>query len=256
METLHYSVNGEFITCRAREMLYRDNDLDGALKLLCGCMQSGSVSQNEILGMAVRVLAGTARLKGTYPGDDYEYEENDGGESRLGELSKIRGAAEELKDTVSSLRDRLSFISYNISDSDRAELSDSYRNDFGEELFEDTDDTEDGPQEFFTRDAFDEDAEYGWLEPDGTFHKVPWGAHNAWASEYCIKHDENDGKYVYACDYLVYEKGWVLIHSPGRMLPQATKSPDKNYTKAQKDFLFDFFNKHEMYEEAKKIFEN
>lgn len=30
--------------------------------------------------------------------------------------------------------------------------------------------------------------DYGWLEPNGTFHAVEWGLHGQWANEYLDEH--------------------------------------------------------------------
>lgn len=43
-----------------------------------------------------------------------------------------------------------------------------------------------------------------------------------------------------AGDWLV-ERGWVLLHNPRRGIAFPTKNPVKEYTKAQKEFLYDYY---------------
>jgi len=111
--------------------------------------------------------------------------------------------------------------------------------------------------------------EYGWLDPSGKFYKVEWGDHQCWPyscimlrdpERYMSSHDselidlsrykEEFEAYYKDKDYLtgfecgadfLTEKGWVLIHSPGLGIPSITKNEIKRLTKAQKEFLFDYF---------------
>lgn len=53
---------------------------------------------------------------------------------------------------------------------------------------------------------------------------------------------KDEGDPGYAVDFLVHEKGYVLLHNPfmdGGMI--VTKSPHKILSKAQRETLYDYF---------------
>ena len=54
------------------------------------------------------------------------------------------------------------------------------------------------------------ETEYGWLSPDGVFYTVEW----------------------------------ILIHNPSNMLIKVTRNESKTISKAQKEFLYDFYLRH------------
>ena len=89
-------------------------------------------------------------------------------------------------------------------------------------------------------------ADYGWLEPDGTFHNVKWGDHEGWANNYLQKnlsveeyrHVIFGGKDVMSAGDYLTTKGWVLLHNPSMGIAFPTRDSTKRYTKPQKDFLY------------------
>ena len=96
---------------------------------------------------------------------------------------------------------------------------------------------------------------YGWLSPQGKFTLSPWGEHYNSASniieeenltnEYNKWRDEkiSEGSEYMPNDYLVFEKNYVLLHSPSTAGIIVTRCDSKNLTKAQKEFLYDYFRK-------------
>ena len=58
-----------------------------------------------------------------------------------------------------------------------------------------------------------------------------------------------------AGDWLV-ERGWVLLHNPSRGIAFPTKNPVKEYTKAQKEFLFGYFTDRGKDDLARKYLED
>jgi len=77
---------------------------------------------------------------------------------------------------------------------------------------------------------------YCFITPDIHIHYVDWGNHEGFALEYCRKHfkDEfkewkkgNDIASTTAVDFLIYNKGWVLFHSPHYGIPKPTFHLDK-----------------------------
>lgn len=106
------------------------------------------------------------------------------------------------------------------------------------------------------------ESEYGWLLPDGRFYNVEFGNHQAWASEYLLRlYRENKITYEEAKieanqnagDVLV-NMGWILIHNPSNMLIKVTRNESKTITKSQKEFLYDFYIKHEDNEKANELY--
>ena len=103
--------------------------------------------------------------------------------------------------------------------------------------------------QYFDRFTANSDGHYGFVEPDGTVHFVDWGYHNGWAFDYSEKFFEEEffawrrgRSTVYdrarAADFLVYEKGWVLFHSPGCGLFSPTY--DK-LTRKQKETIVELY---------------
>lgn len=86
---------------------------------------------------------------------------------------------------------------------------------------------------------------YGWLAPDGLFHPVEFGNHQAWASEYLLKlyregeisyeqtrHEDNGD-----VGDLLTDMGWILIHNPHGYDFKITRNLSKRVTNKQKDYL-------------------
>lgn len=92
---------------------------------------------------------------------------------------------------------------------------------------------------------------YGWLAPDGTFTPADFGDHEESAQHIIEEKNWNDAfrrwceehshiSYL-ARDFLIDIKNYVLIHDPTGQTCMVTASPERNRTKAQKTFLFDYF---------------
>ena len=98
-------------------------------------------------------------------------------------------------------------------------------------------------------------ADYGWLEPDGTFHGVEWGEHQCWADRYVEENfPEQYEEILEAGDWLV-DRGWVLLHNPSQGVAFATGSLVRDMTKAQKEFLYDYYTERDCKREANEIWE-
>lgn len=117
---------------------------------------------------------------------------------------------------------------------------------------------------YFAQRAIEEkyDDNYGWLEPDGTFHPVPWCEHQEWATEELRKRGFWDdfrhwdgGLRDLPGDYLTEVKGWVLLHNPGQGIAYVSRGEGRRLTKAQREFLFDYFYKRGRKVEAAEYLE-
>ncbi len=101
--------------------------------------------------------------------------------------------------------------------------------------------------------------DYGWLSPSGQFFPVPWGEHQDWAT----KHIHETGEYEklslkerISADGLgdvLMNRGWVLLHNPRHGTAHPTKKAEKRYTKAQMEFLYDYYMERGLKEEAYEI---
>ena len=87
---------------------------------------------------------------------------------------------------------------------------------------------------------------YGWLSPRGDFIESPWGTHDDTAHEIIDKSPalteafESIDNDLGARDFLV-ASGYCLIHDPSNLSYIVQEPERKNVTKAQKEFLFDYF---------------
>ena len=55
-----------------------------------------------------------------------------------------------------------------------------------------------------------------------------------------------------AADYLV-RRGWVLLHNPQQGIAIPTRDITREYTKAQKEFLYDYYMERDCKKEANAI---
>lgn len=267
-QTLSFSVQGEFITQLAHEKLYRNNDLNAALELLTACLKSDQLSEEQTLGMAMRILNGQAEIRGTYPSDDYGYFVTDTKATKLtAKLSELKSYKEEndsLKYEIEKLREKLNFIETNISVREGEALQEEAKNEWGITLFESAVFTFSSRSSAVSHiidsviQATEFNDNYGWLDPQGKFTPVKWCEHNEWAHDYLINNlgcNEADIEYHMSTDILV-EKGWVLLHNPSQGMPHATRSLKRNLTKSQKEFLYNFFMERRMKDEANEIMQD
>lgn len=87
--------------------------------------------------------------------------------------------------------------------------------------------------------------QYGWLAPDGTFYSVEFGNHQAWAGEYLLNL-YREGKISYEqarindngdIGGLLTDMGWILIHNPHGYGFKITRNLSKRVTNKQKEYL-------------------
>lgn len=110
---------------------------------------------------------------------------------------------------------------------------------------------------------------YGWLSPDGDFFEGKFGEHEALAQDIVNKKFEShalllanrkrrergEEPFNTAGDFLV-DRRWVLIDNPLRYNEdQITRSYKYPFTKAQREYLYDYFYNREEKERAKMFLE-
>lgn len=265
--TLTFSVKGEFITQLAREQFY-EGRAEYAMKLLLSCMDGTDMPEYELREKAFSILDGYAELSGTYPGDDYGYhylEQKDGKFDVLKYIEKLVSEKKHIQEELDTMMQRCCLAMEKLSDWEQREI----RREMGDE------EPDDAPlsgmlEDFMKRwtdDVEHSTEDYGWLEPDGTFHEVQWGSHQEWAQSYLEENfpdeaEEDDIDMQTKCnvgligagDWLV-ERGWVLLHSPSQGIAFPTRNPVKRYTKAQQEFLYDYYIERNCQKEANSVYE-
>ena len=257
---LHFSITGDFITQTAREKL-KQHDLLAAMKLLMDCTMCDELSESEHIRLCVDILTGRKSLTGTYPDGDYQVVDNAPEEHAANLMSLVELTQEQL-DTLkkletetASLKTKLDFVLAGISTADANEINSRYYEQYDEYLFPPRNGHETIAdrmlESFLAVQKYPDklkDSSYGWLEPDGTFHPVPWGEHQSWANGYLDSHyPENLHPELYGTfcsgDILTNKLGFILLHSPSQGIAQYTMSSHHRMTKAQKEFLYDYYTK-------------
>ena len=261
-ETLHYTVEGEFITNFARDKLIKEQDFDGAINILMSCLMTDQLSEAERYSLALEVLDGSKCITGVYPYADYGVCEEvppkhllrDYFTKQNAAITKLRSENNDLLYKYLDLRDRCSEDMSSTKENDvpdRVNIVDQYEGNI------------------FSQ-AKSQDDLMGFIEPDGTFHQVDWCQHSAWAKEYLDANYDLYGddaaltarklngelRVLYNTDVLVYALHWVLLDNPHYGIPSPKYDEAYGLTKKQKEVLFDFYMATKQPKEAKQLYEN
>lgn len=265
-------VEGEAITQIAREQCYYSRKFDSAMNILIASLQNEELEEGEIAGIALSILDGRAEIKGTYPDEDYrlEYLEAQDETWKLGNLiDKIARELEQQKKEKQTLLKKYLFVLDSLEEWEKRSLNDEYFEEWNERLFEDiparaeTQERSGLLESFLKRMSNKEEhttEDYGWLEPNGTFHGVEWGEHSKWADDWLRdnlteeEYEETDCKYrLYNSGDALVDRGWILLHNPSQGIAYPTESENHVRTKAQKEFLYDYYMERKCYSEANEI---
>lgn len=287
---ISFSINGEFVTKLAREKLFQEKDIAYAISLLDACTKTDELTDDERMLIILKILNGDAQINGVYPEDSYGVEIlNDKqvtSDNTVFQIAKIlleqhKKQVEEyqcLQHKYIQLLDRFAFVAERLGYFEKQKLDNQYQTEgFSEWLFDDVLDESDRSlfaknnelNSYLARVKLSEKTngeDYGWLEPDGTFHPVEWAHHAEFAREYMeskypyedfaeMYWSEDHKEHLDNNDILIDKLGWILLHNPSQGLPFHHVSEKKNMTKAQKEFLYDFYTERNMYKEAKELFE-
>ena len=270
--TVSFDIRGEFITQMARERFFCECcGYDKVMELLFSCMEGTEQSEKEIRRLAEDVLLGRAALAGStrdnsYHLEVYEPDEQPDNPDKFNVFKKMTNLSRKLKDTEKELQKMQEWYSVAME-----HVSECERN----EVLRETGQPVESQYENCMLDSFmermmDEEEhtteDYGWLEPNGIFHEVEWGKHQEWATEYAKKNFPEEYEeigmqmntrtgLIGEGDFLV-ERGWVLLHSPSQGIAQPTSNPVKRYTKAQQEFLYDYYMERGKEKEANAVYED
>lgn len=281
--SVHFSVQGEFITNLAREKLYQENNFKYAMDLLKSCLQTDQMTDEEITGIAMAILDGRKEIRGKYPSDEYGV--YDTPENKLGlceYLNNINEKTKQLEENYNQLLQKFMFIVNDLSEFSIRCYNNEYYTEYGEPLFESMapsagaikdyqmDQKINMVEDYLKQQKSETEDDYGWLAPDGTYYPVEWGKHAEWAQEYLNEHypfedyaniywkTDSDGKrhhYVNG-DCLVYCLHWVLIDNPYQGQGHPTYDKAYGLTKAQKEFLYDYYTERNRWKEANELYED
>lgn len=289
---LHFTVSGSYITEMAREKLFVEKDLASALRILRGSLESDDLTPDEQLMLCLQVLHGAASIKGMSGSDDYGVEFRDDYDERPTDLASISELisgmdreAKEMQEKYDGLCQKFAFLAEQLPQHKLDEANADYYNSTGGALFPDMPiadwrKSENGLsgmsgmlESFMAQQRYeaekeadgDDQTDYGWLEPDGTFHPVEWGMHSDWAYKWLEEHRPRSGhpeiytwkgQAIAGGDVLVHSLGWVLFDSPHHGVPKPTYDESRGRTKAQTEWLFDYYSGRGMKQEANALYED
>ena len=218
---------GEWVTQFARDRWYRENaSYEDVEEFLLDCMAGTDTPLDVLKGYAKDILEGRRKLAGhtpKYPGDptaDYHMEDDSAEEFYGGVEREIKRRADR------KMRERAALA--------REEQETIYAKNLVDDYLENR------------RSENIHGASYGWLEPSGVFHEVDFAEHQNFARDRLI--DEKGGRYTaLTLDEMqrpgdaLTARGWVLLHNPAMGIARVTRDESKRLTKAQREFLFDYY---------------
>jgi len=255
MRTIHMSVQGEFINKLALEQCHLSYDICYAVDLLMACLQTDELSEAERLMLALRVLNGEVELRGTYPNDDYGPVELDVRKEKYdlrGTLAAMKTKIETQEKEIKELNDKLTCCGERLSDARIRRANEAWRDEWGgtEPIFAAPEYAPEPERTSLLGELLeqmhqtDSDEDYGWLEPSGKFHAVPFGEHQCWADHKAkMLGYLNDALHCGLGGDFLLDRGWVLLDNPSMGMARPTISETKPLTKAQREFLFDYYSK-------------
>lgn len=255
---LHWTITGEFITKISREWFWQEEKPWPIVEeFLLNCMCGTVLSRTELSVHAWKVVLGKAKFIGrsddgslTMVDDDKDLV-SDYRDRTIRRIEKLKEELEEAQNKLDNLVYFLEEEGYNYllrrAETVRTEYEENDMR--GSTLLN-------GflQQASLEREGFTDN--YGWLAPDGTFTPVEWGEHQGWA----FKKAKELGYVTTARDYskggdILTEHGWVLLHNPGLGIASVTRNERRHLTKAQREFLFDYYTDRGLNNLAKKYIE-
>lgn len=163
---------------------------------------------------------------------------------------KIPWSKKILKSELDRMTERFNVAMEHLSESEQRAV----RKKLGEETNEDREQAR--LDSFITRMMDEKEyttGDFGWLEPNGTFHEVEWGEHQDWANKYVEENYPDQSEDIFDAGGWLANRGWVLLHNPSQGIAFATGSLVRDMTKAQKEFLYDYYTERDCKKEANEV---
>ena len=194
IKELHFSVEGEFITQLARDRFYNDHNFAHAMELLRSCTMSDLTATEQTM-LCLQILNGEAEIRGNSDTDEYGVYFDDNSKD-ASDLAKIVSVFDEMGKTLQKrekelldIKEKFAFLSEHLYESEKERMNNLYYPETLEFIFPESHGQPDTVKAFLDHIAREDSGlpEYGWLEPNGTWHEVPFGEHSKFAKEYCEK---------------------------------------------------------------------
>lgn len=271
---LSFKIEGSYIMDLARRKAHDEHNIPSALKLLMDCLMTDQLTKDERLLLALQILNKKAYIKGVYPEDSYGVIVEDTSKTDIqAELNiLLQPITKHIKDTLNdykNLEQKYVFLLeyLDLSEHRRKEIDDAYYEEYDEHMFKIKNEVPPILQSYLDRQHMDTDDDYGWLEPDGTYHPVEWGDHQEWAVKYLDKHypfkkhtdmywtSKEKRQHIVGGDVLIYKLHWILIHNPSQGLGTPTYDATFGMTKKQKEFLYDYYIKRNQHRKANELYQ-
>lgn len=278
LKTVTFNIEGEFITRLAREWIFCEGrEFEKVMDLLLSCMDGTEMSEKELRRHAEDILLGRAELSGNTANGTFcmkIYKANEQPDipeqfnifrRYLEELKKRRDAEAERDKYIEWYNAAMERVPEYLKNRVREETGQTIESRYGSNMLDEFMERVHDENKYSTED-------YGWLAPDGTFYEVEWGNHQEWANNYLeeyLSEEEQKAALIEinmsgmtksgtdimgAADYLV-RRGWVLLHNPSQGIAVPTRNPLKRYTKAQQEFLYDYYMERGKECEANAIYQ-
>lgn len=241
------SMSGEWLTDFVRTWYFKEHKpYEKCEELLLSCMCGTEQTKDELVKLAHGVLMGDYKFVGDTRSGTFTLVD-DGEFNGFLEIDKQRRYQEKLKEEENKrIQEELANMDDEDYDNDEYEgrkvIYAQPKGIFGSSLVD----------SFLKANRFEDN--YGWLKPDGTFIPVEFGDHLTWADVYVMDNNDTLGEEYnlfmkdvrthqngYEGDFLIYQKGWVLLHNPAQGIANPTYDEIKGMTKAQKEFLYDYY---------------
>ena len=254
--TIGFSVNGKWLTDFLRNrFLYEDVNFDWFVQTVKELLKPNGLSEERIEQISIDIILGRSYFKGSTADGTFTY--CDGSDDpikpdffkKFSNMKKSLAEEEKVrKEAVEAWQELALVLKGEVG---RSDCLCQWNIDL----------LRPSPAEEYISRMIASDEEvppYGFISPNGEFHPVEWAKHEEFAGNYIRAHDgwsavlEND---VHTgTDFLVLIKGWLLLHNPRQGKPFLTQG-DKCMTKAQREFLFDYYTKYDMKKEANALYE-
>ena len=235
-----FSVTGHFVTRTAREWFWNEHKPWPVVEeLLLSCMKGTDQTEEELKELARKVVFGRAKFVGNTRDGDFCLVDDDQ-DLVVRNVERLAREVVEAENSLNEIQERYFDLVYRLEDEGYGWLVNPQPEPATSSLV----------TSFLKQVKIEEkhNDNYGWLEPGGTFHPVEFAEHSEWAWKTIQERDwtkefgmSDCGGIYSASDFLVNYKGWVLLHNPGRGVAQVTKSDIRPLTKAQREFLFDYY---------------
>jgi len=230
VEQVSFCVTGEFVTETARVWFWAEQKpYNKVEEFLLTCMRGTTLEHSVLLALIRDVLLGRRKFIGNT---------RDGSYCMVDDNTDIRFQFANIQ-IINTFADVERLLDANIRNQEYAETRESVR-------------------------KFNQD-DYGWVSPKGEFFAVPFAHHQEWAREYVIEHFSSEDRKAFYDKHtgvswdrwgdFLCARGWVLLHNTQHGAAQMTRFEERPLTKAQKEFLFDYFMLRNRAKDASALYE-